>query len=404
MAKLLTSKGITAIFEDLFKSSKEYVYIVSPYFKIDKQLKERIIESIDEGLKVVFIYGKKREQINDLSYDLKNILEIWYYQDLHAKFYMNEKYVLITSMNLHSYSQENNREIGVLLSKSDKNDHQVISDCLEEFDSIKKQATCVSKPQKAKIEPAVVKVELPIPKVETESIEILKSSTGQKFIEILIDKLGVEKAEIRPDSNILDDLGADSLDSVELIMEIEKEFNLAIPDDDAQKLVVVLDAIKYLIKRGNIEAIEPKNRHRSINNISTLTNKAEHISEHHKNYNQEDDTLNGWYNYLVLKYPNIKFSWIDKKIEAKNFPLKGVDFSTDYGFCTLDFQFENNFYSINKKSLIQNKLSDYRFYWNKGSNRMMIYANSYDGKFSSQSEYYGNAIEIIKKELEKMML
>lgn len=102
MAKLLTSKGISAIFEDLFKSSKEYVYIVSPYFKIDKQLKERIIESIDEGLKVVFIYGKKREQINDLSYELKNILEIWYYQDLHAKFYMNEKYVLITSMNLHS--------------------------------------------------------------------------------------------------------------------------------------------------------------------------------------------------------------------------------------------------------------------------------------------------------------
>jgi hypothetical protein len=104
-----------------------------------------------------------------------------------------------------------------------------------------------------------------------------------------------------------------------------------------------------------------------------------------------------------LKYSNIKFNWIDKKIEANNFPLKGVNFSTDYGFCTLDFQFKNNFYSISKLELIKDKLSDYRFYWNKGSSKMMIYGNKFDGKFKSQSEYYGNAIEIIKKELEKMM-
>jgi acyl carrier protein len=300
MAKLLTTKGISFFFEELFKKSKEYVYIVSPYFKFDKQLEERIFEAADKGLKVIFIYGKDQNQINQLSPTSRTKIEIWYYQDLHAKFYMNEKHVLIASMNLHAYSQANNREIGVLLSKNDKNDHQVISDCLEEFESIKKQASIISKPQKVKIEPAVVKVELPIPKVETKSFEILNSSIGQKFVEILIDKLGVEKEEIRPESNIISDLGADSLDSVELIMEIEKEFNLAIPNNDAEKLVVVSDAIKYLVKRGNLESIKPKNSYRRINNTSTLAKNADNISENDKNYKQEDDTLNGWYNFLVF--------------------------------------------------------------------------------------------------------
>ncbi len=400
MAKLLTSKGISAIFEDLFKSSKEYVYIVSPYFKIDKQLKERIIESIEQGLKVVFIYGKKREQIHDLSYELKNIIEIWYYQDLHAKFYMNEKYVLITSMNLHSYSQENNRELGVKFTITDVNDLEIYEGCKKEFESIKKQASIISKPQKIKIEPVDKKVDLPVPKDSSSSFEILKSSTGQKFIEILIEKLGIEKVDIRPESNIIDDFGANS---VELLKELEKVFKITITDKDAEKLVIVSDVIKYLIKRGSFESIEPKNKYSNINNSSTLTKIIEHISEQNKYYEQEDDKLNGWYNYLVLKYPNTKFGRIGKKIAANNFPLNGINFNTDYGFCTLDLDFNYNSFYESKKEKLNDKLSDYRFYWKKGSNRMMIYSNGNNGKFSSQLEYYGNAIEIIKKELEEMV-
>ena len=63
---------------------------------------------------------------------------------------------------------------------------------------------------------------------------------------IIADKLGVEEVDISPDSSFTNDLGADSLDTVELIMEFEKDFEVTIPDEDAEKIVTVGDAIAYL--------------------------------------------------------------------------------------------------------------------------------------------------------------
>ncbi|MCK9324385.1 MAG: acyl carrier protein [Bacteroidales bacterium] len=63
---------------------------------------------------------------------------------------------------------------------------------------------------------------------------------------IIVDKLGVDESEVTRESSFTNDLGADSLDTVELIMEFEKEFNLAIPDDQAETIVTVGDAIKYV--------------------------------------------------------------------------------------------------------------------------------------------------------------
>ena len=68
--------------------------------------------------------------------------------------------------------------------------------------------------------------------------------------EIIADKLGVELDEIAPDSSFTNDLGADSLDTVELIMEFEKEFGVTIPDEDAEKIVTVGDALNYLSERS----------------------------------------------------------------------------------------------------------------------------------------------------------
>ena len=67
-----------------------------------------------------------------------------------------------------------------------------------------------------------------------------------KVIAIIVDKLGVEEAEVTAEANFTNDLGADSLDTVELIMEFEKEFNIAIPDEQAEKIVTVGDAIVYI--------------------------------------------------------------------------------------------------------------------------------------------------------------
>ena len=63
---------------------------------------------------------------------------------------------------------------------------------------------------------------------------------------IIVDKLGVDESEVKPEATCVNDLGADSLDTVELIMELEKEFNITIPDDQAEKIATVGDAIAYV--------------------------------------------------------------------------------------------------------------------------------------------------------------
>ncbi|MDD3566806.1 MAG: acyl carrier protein [Bacteroidales bacterium] len=63
---------------------------------------------------------------------------------------------------------------------------------------------------------------------------------------IIVDKLGVDENEVTPEASFTNDLGADSLDTVELIMEFEKEFNLSIPDEEAEKISSVGDAISYI--------------------------------------------------------------------------------------------------------------------------------------------------------------
>jgi len=72
------------------------------------------------------------------------------------------------------------------------------------------------------------------------------SEVASRVKTIIIDKLGVEESEVVTEASFTNDLGADSLDTVELIMEFEKEFNIAIPDDQAEKISTVGDAVTYI--------------------------------------------------------------------------------------------------------------------------------------------------------------
>ncbi len=72
------------------------------------------------------------------------------------------------------------------------------------------------------------------------------SKTNETVNEIIIDKLGVEDSKITLDAKFIDDLGADSLDTVELIMQFEEEFNIEIPDEDAENITTVGKAIEYI--------------------------------------------------------------------------------------------------------------------------------------------------------------
>ena len=71
--------------------------------------------------------------------------------------------------------------------------------------------------------------------------------------QIIVDQLGVSAEQVTPEASFIDDLGADSLDTVELVMALEEEFDIEIPDEDAEKMTTVADAIKYL------ESHVPKN-------------------------------------------------------------------------------------------------------------------------------------------------
>lgn len=77
----------------------------------------------------------------------------------------------------------------------------------------------------------------------------MSEAIKDKVKKIIIHKLGVEEKEVVENASFIDDLGADSLDTVELIMELEKEFDVSIPDDDAEKIGTVGDAVKYLMQK-----------------------------------------------------------------------------------------------------------------------------------------------------------
>jgi acyl carrier protein len=72
------------------------------------------------------------------------------------------------------------------------------------------------------------------------------SDIENKVKSIIIEKLGVDEKEVTPEASFTNDLGADSLDTVELIMEFEKEFNITIPDDQAEKISTVGEAVSYV--------------------------------------------------------------------------------------------------------------------------------------------------------------
>jgi acyl carrier protein len=74
----------------------------------------------------------------------------------------------------------------------------------------------------------------------------VSAALDEKVKKIIIDQLGVDEAEVTPEAKFIDDLGADSLDTVELVMALEEEFGIEIPDEDAEKIATVRDAINYI--------------------------------------------------------------------------------------------------------------------------------------------------------------
>ena len=80
------------------------------------------------------------------------------------------------------------------------------------------------------------------------------ASIEEKVKEIIVEQLGVDPAQVTPEASFVNDLGADSLDTVELVMALEEEFNLEIPDEEAEKIATVGQAIEYIRANSAKEA------------------------------------------------------------------------------------------------------------------------------------------------------
>ena len=76
-------------------------------------------------------------------------------------------------------------------------------------------------------------------------------SVEEKVKEIIVDQLGVDEKQVSSEASFIDDLGADSLDTVELVMALEEEFDIEIPDEDAEKIATVQDAFDYIKDQKN---------------------------------------------------------------------------------------------------------------------------------------------------------
>ena len=143
MAKFLTTAAVTYNVERIIVESKKKLVLVSPYIKITKTFLERLKDASDRKVQIIIIYGKT-ELNNTEKKQLDSIaaLKLYYIDNLHAKCYFNEKEMVITSMNLYEFSERNNREMGIFVTK--KEDVDIFYDAVNETHSIIKSATLIA--------------------------------------------------------------------------------------------------------------------------------------------------------------------------------------------------------------------------------------------------------------------
>lgn len=116
MAEFLTTNGTSYNIENIIIEAKNRLVLISPYLQLSKTFYERLKDATNRNVKVTIVYGKdelKPNEKNSLA-ELKNV-ELKYFQNLHAKCYLNESKMVITSMNMYEFSEKTNREMGVLL-------------------------------------------------------------------------------------------------------------------------------------------------------------------------------------------------------------------------------------------------------------------------------------------------
>ncbi|RQD89575.1 hypothetical protein D5R95_02115 [Methanosalsum natronophilum] len=131
MAKFLTTTGVSFKLEEIIKNADEKLILISPFLKINDRIRELIEDKNRIKINTEIIYGKNELQPDENNW-LRNLsyVRTGFCKNLHAKCYLNEKEALVTSMNLYEFSQQNNNEMGIYISR--EKDPELYSNINEE--------------------------------------------------------------------------------------------------------------------------------------------------------------------------------------------------------------------------------------------------------------------------------
>jgi len=137
MAKYLRTSSITAELENLIRDARKELYIISPYLKLSDNMKELLNDKEREKVDVRIIFGKQELAPAEMSYLEKlKYVRLYFSKNLHAKCYLNENKMIIASMNLYEFSQQHNREMGILIDNANEEDKQIYDDASNDIESI----------------------------------------------------------------------------------------------------------------------------------------------------------------------------------------------------------------------------------------------------------------------------
>ena len=138
MAEFLDTQGVSYYLKKLINNSNDKLYLISPYLQLNNQLKLSLEDRHKFSIDIVLIYGKVTDINPDDSEWLKSMpgIKLMFHKDLHAKCYFNEKEAIITSMNLYMFSQQNNVEMEIYISK--EKDEELYKQIANEVDRIKR--------------------------------------------------------------------------------------------------------------------------------------------------------------------------------------------------------------------------------------------------------------------------
>jgi hypothetical protein len=181
MAEFLDTQGVSYYLKKLINNANDKLYLISPYLQLNNQLRLSLEDRHKFSIDIIIIYGK----VSDLNPEESNWLDLLpgikllFHKDLHAKCYFNEKEAIITSMNLYMFSQQNNVEMGIYVSK--EKDEELYGQIANEVDRIKRgsehRTISVQKVENRKAEiPREVPWEIPTAKPNAKPIAKTETS------------------------------------------------------------------------------------------------------------------------------------------------------------------------------------------------------------------------------------